>query len=165
LVVAGYLGTLAVMRELGLKFALFVPMLFASAFASGAEIQVRLSPPEQTVKRGVTPQFTVTITAISPGQRVMKFAERHDLRDNYAQLVVTRDGKQVEVPRMISDPGPTGPNDYVQLDRNEQATFRHSGEPYMLSELSPGIYSAVVYLRTDWRSETVISNSVSLTVK
>lgn len=99
-----------------LRIAMLVPTLFASIVASGAEIQVVLAPANQTVKRGEAPRFIVTVRAKASGQRIMKFAERVDLRHNYAQLIVTRNGKPVELSRIISDPGPTGVGDYVQLN-------------------------------------------------
>jgi hypothetical protein len=152
------------MNNRGTRIAILAPMFFASMPASGAEIQVTLAPRSQAVKGGETPRFIVTVESAT-GQRVMKFAERSDLRDHYAELIDTRDGKPVEVPRVISDPGPTNDSDYVQLSPGQRVTFEHDGMPYILSRLPPASYSAVVKLRIDWQSEGVVSNPVSFTVE
>ncbi len=95
----------------------------------------------------------------------MKFAERVDLRHNYAQLIVTRNGKPVELSRIISDPGPTGVGDYVQLNPGQTMTLEHDGMPYILSELRSGRYSAVVKLQADWKLAAVTSSPVSFIVE
>ncbi len=149
-------------RRLRIAISMLAP--FVSTVASGAEIDVTLAPLTQTVKRGEGPRFEVTVKAISNGQRVMKFADRGDLRDNYAELVVTRDGGSVDVPRIISDPGPTSAGDYTELIPGQKMTFGHDGMPYILAKLRSGSYSAVVKLRADWGSVPVMSNRVSFTV-
>ena len=148
-----------------LQICILVSMLVASMLASGAEIEVTLAPLQQTVKRGETPRFAVTVKAIAAVPRIMKFADRQDLRDNYAELIVTRGGKRIEVPRAISDPGPTGENDYLRLGPGKSVKFEHDGQPYMLSALASGTYSATVKLRTDWGADAVMSNHVSFTVE
>ena len=140
-------------------------MLLAAEVATAADIQVMLGPQHQTVKLGAPPQFVVTVSPITATQRIMKFAERSDLRHNYAELIVTANGKRVDVTRFISDPGPTSDGDYVQLNPSQRLEFKHDGMPYALTELPPGTYSAVVRLRADWRVEAVTSNTVSFAVE
>jgi hypothetical protein len=139
--------------------------LVTSTFANDAEFEVTLAPPEQIVKRGETLRFVVTVRAIASRRRVLKFGERGDFRDNYAQLVVTRNGERVEVPRAISDPGPIGEADYVQLALGEAVEFEHRGQPYWLAALPSGTYSAIVKVRADWKSDAVVSRPVSFTVE
>jgi hypothetical protein len=139
-------------------------MLIEPASGNGAGIEVELAPPQQTVNSGDTPRFVVTVRANAGEHRVMKFAERSDLRINYAELIVTAGGKQVQVPRVIADPGPTSDEDYVALGPGRSMTFEHDGQPYRLSALKPGSYSATVKLRADWRVAPVMSNVVSFTV-
>jgi hypothetical protein len=133
------------------------------AFGGGGLV-VHLAPPQQIVKRGDSPRFVVTVEAASALVRVMKFGKRGDLRDNYARLVVTRNGMPVEVPRVISDPGPTSAGDYIDLALGKSMSFTHTGSPFALSELPPGTYSAVVRLQADWTVEPVESNAVSFQV-
>jgi hypothetical protein len=140
-------------------------MFLATVSACAAEVQVALAPQTQTVKAGAKPSFVVTVTATASGQRVMKFGERTDLRDSYARLIVTKDGTPVDVPVLISDPGPTNANDYVSLSTGQTISFVHDGSPQLLSTLSPGRYSAVVKLWPDWRLPPVSSNSVALIVE
>jgi len=96
--------------------------------------------------------------------RVMKFAARTDLRDTYARLFVTHNGAPVDVPRLISDPGPTSESDYLELSPGKEFTFTHNGSPFALSKLPPGDYVAIVKLQPDWSLEAVESNAVSFHV-
>jgi hypothetical protein len=148
-----------------LKIVVFASTLLTFELSIAAEIEVTLGPQVQTVKLGTRPQFVVTVSPITTTQRIMKFAERSDLRHNYAELTVTQNGKRVEVPRIISDPGPTSDSDYIQLNPGQRLAFGHDGLPYILTELPPGNYSAVVVLRPDWRLEGATSNVVSFTVE
>ena len=72
------------MTDRGLRMVIVAPALCASLLASGSELQVTLSPPEQAVKRGELPRFVVTVRATTSPQLVLKFGERMDLLDNYA---------------------------------------------------------------------------------
>jgi hypothetical protein len=148
-----------------LKIVVFASTLLTLEIAMAAEIEVTLGPQVQTVKLGARPRFVVTVSPVSTTQRIMKFAERSDLRHNYADLTVTQNGKRVEVSRIISDPGPTSDSDYIQLNPGQRLEFGHDGLPYILTELPPGKYSAVVVLRPDWRLEAATSNAVSFTVE
>ena len=125
---------------------------------------VTLSPQQQVVKGGETPRFVVEVRAVGTSVRIMKFAVRGDLRDNYARIRVTRNGKEVDVPIMISDPGPTSDSDYELLGPDQRVSFEHRGTPFVLAQLPPGDYSATVALQPDWKDTPVTSNSVSFTV-
>jgi len=132
--------------------------------ASGGNLVVHLSPAEQHITQGSTPLFSITVVATSSAVKVMRFASRADLKDNYASLLVSQSGKKVEVPAIISDPGATLESDYFNLLPGHRMTFAHNGSPLMLSKLPVGTYSVKVKLFPDWRAQPVWSNSVSLHV-
>lgn len=149
-----------------LHFATFALLLLpcAAGLAAQAEVLATLAPNEQMVKQGTAPRFVVKIRAGSGPLRVMKFAQRNDLRHAYARVTVTHGGQPVSVARVISDPGPTAEGDYVVLPAGQEVTFAHDGMPFLLSRLPLGTYEATVKLRPDWRSAAVFSNSVTFQV-
>lgn len=148
-----------------INLAIAVSLLASTSFAWGAGgVVVTLSPQHQVVKSRESPRFVVEVRAVGTSVRIMKFAAREDLRDNYARIQVTRNGKQVEVPIMISDPGPTSDSAYELLMPGQRISFEHRGTPFLLAELPPGDYSAIVALRPDWKDTPVASNSVLFTV-
>jgi hypothetical protein len=130
--------------------------------ADGLEVTLSIAGPE--LKRGEVPQFIVTIESTTESVRVLRFQDREDLKVNYARLLVTADGKDVDVPTIIFDPGPVFDADYTELKKGEQMRFEHDGSPRVLSELLPGTYSAVVMLQPDWRAEAEKSNEVVFVV-
>jgi hypothetical protein len=130
-----------------------------------SEVNVTLSPPNQLVRRGAAPKFTVTINVTRGHQLVMNFVERPDLRYNYAQLNVARNGALVEVPRIILDPGPASPSDYIDLRAGDSLLFEHKGLPFVLSELPAGTYTAWVKFLPDWSESDILSNTVSFSVE
>ena len=107
----------------------------AAALATGTRALVTLSPDEQTVKQGDSPRFVVQIEAVAGPLRVLKFGARDDLKHSYARVMLTRSGSPVEVPRVISDPGPTNDSDYVDLRPGQKISFVHDGMPLVLSKL------------------------------
>ena len=132
------------------------------ALADGLEVTLSMTDPE--LKRGEVPQFIVTVEPTTESVRVLRFQDREDLKVNYARLVVTADGKDVDVPTLIYDPGPVFDADYIELKKGEQLRFEHDGLPRVLSELPPGTYSATVMLQPDWRADAVKSNEVVFVV-
>lgn len=145
-------------------FAISISLLASKSFAWAGEVVVTLSPQQQIVKSGESPRFVVEVKAVGTAVRVMKFAAREDLRDNYARIRVTRSGKQIDVPIMISDPGPTSDSAYEVLMPDQRMSFEHRGTPFVLARLPLGDYSATVALQPDWKDPPVASNSVSFTV-
>lgn len=153
--------------NLRLRCLTFVLLLLPSAtvFAADAGATVTLSPGEQTVKQGEVPRFIVRVQAHAVPLRVLKFSLRADLRHAYARItLVTRAGNPVDVPRVISDPGPTSDADYTSLNPGQSVSFAHDGMPLDLSKLKPGDYLVSMKLWPDWRSTPVTSNSVALRV-
>jgi hypothetical protein len=136
----------------------------AAVLATGTRALVTLSLDEQTVKHGDPPRFVVQIQAVSRPLRVLKFAARDDLKHAYVRVIVTRSGSPVDVPRVISDPGPTSDSDYIDLRPGQEMSFAHDGMPLVLSSLPAGDYLAQVKVWPDWRSEPVLSNSVAFRV-
>jgi hypothetical protein len=153
------------MKNYSLSLLFAVLILSASVVASAAEVSVTLSITKSELKTGEVPHFVIMVRAISSRVKVMKFAARSDLREAYARLSVLSNGQKVNVPIMISDPGPTDTSDYVELAAEQTLTFEHDGAPAVLSKLPAGVYSASVKLWPDWRSEPVESNSVSFRVR
>jgi hypothetical protein len=136
------------------------------AVNADAQTRVTVSPADQLVVAGNTPTFTVQVDALENSARVIRIVGRNDLRDNYARLTVYRDGKPVELARSISDPGPIGEADIVQLNPQEGMTFVHRGEPYALSQLTPGTYLVKVVVDSRVIGGALVeSNTVMLRVK
>jgi len=142
----------------------WVALLPRIADAEEAAFIVRLSPEHQTVARGTTPTFTVTVRARSH-VRMLRLDRRGDLKDNYAELRVTQKGQPIEVPVFISDPGPVRDEaDYIELDPGQMMSWEEHGFPKALDELPKGTYTAVERLRADWNAPLVESNTVKYEV-
>ena len=146
------------------SLAISVSLLASSSLAWAGEVVVTLSPQQQVVHSGESPRFVVEVRAVGTPVRIMKFAARGDLRDNYARIRVTRNGKEIDVPITISDPGPTSDSAYELLMPDQRVSFEHRGTPFLLAKLPPGDYSATVALQPDWKDTPVASNSVLFTV-
>jgi len=132
--------------------------------AEEAPFVVRLFPEHQTVRPGKSPAFTVVVEARSH-LRILRLDRRGDLNDNYAELRVTQDGKRVDTPVAISDPGPVDhKDDYVDLEPGQTITWAEDGLPKLLTELPRGTYTAVERVRADWNAPLVESNTVTFEV-
>jgi hypothetical protein len=151
--------------QVGLRSLVAGIVLFVGqqALADGLVVTLSISDPVQ--KRGEVPQFIVTVKSTTESVRVLRFQDRSDLRVNYARLLITAGGKEVDVPRMIADPGPVDDMDFIELKKGEELRFEHDGSPRVLSQLPPGKYTAVVMLQPDWRAEAVKSNEVVFVVE
>jgi len=140
-------------------------LLLSSPIAWANGISVSLSPSNQTVNRGESPKFIVEARAIGKPARIMKFASRPDLLDNYARIRITKGGKPIEIVPLVSEPGPVSESDYMLVPANQSISFPHRGTPFDLTKLPPGNYSASV---TVWPSvqdkSSFASNSVSFRV-
>ena len=140
--------------------------LLLGGTAFGQEVRVTLSPVQQTVRVSEAPRFTVKVEAISGPLRVLNLIDRQDLKDNYARVTITRDGKEVEgLLSAISDPGPTDDSDYISLKSGESISFAHDGSPLALDHLAPGVYVVTVNLSYDWGAKAVPSNAVIFRVE
>jgi hypothetical protein len=110
-------------------------------------IRLSLEAAAKTVKVGEVPRFTLTIHNEGDGpQRVidLRGGRRADLQDSYYELEVTRGGRAVDIPRAISDPGPLGEGDFLELKPGERVTFELTQFAAALGGLNPGAYQARV---------------------
>jgi hypothetical protein len=131
-----------------------------AAERSAPDFAVTLSIVQPRIRVGEMPQFLMKVQALAPLVRIMKLGERSDLRHNYAPITIKRDGKTIDTPMMISDPGPISDEDYLELKKGEELVFKHDGRPLSLTELAPGTYAAKVSVWPDWNSEPVSSNFI-----
>ncbi len=99
----------------------------------------------EAVKHGGAPKFVLTIHNEGDApERIIDLSggRRADLQDTYYDLVVTRNGKEVDVRRAISDPGPVGENDFLTLQPGEKVAFELTRFAAGLAALPPGEYQA-----------------------
>src|SRR5436305_12920735 len=82
-----------------IRILVVASVLIAPAFANGAYLAVMLAPARQTLRPGETPHFVVTVRANAGMHRMLKFADSDHLRANYAELIVSTDGKPEKQPR------------------------------------------------------------------
>lgn len=102
-----------------------------------------LQPVKEPFKSGTVPAFRLTIRNEGKvAEKVLKL--RGDLQDTYFDLKVTKDGKPVNLPRAISDPGPITNDDYVTLQPGQKVTYDLTRFATALDRLSPGEYKATV---------------------
>ena len=140
------------------RLAVLVSLLGSTSLAWAGDVVVTLSPQRQVVKSGETPRFIVQVTAVGTAVRILKFAIRGDLRDTYARVRSTRNGEEIDVPVVISDPGPTSDSDYELLLPDHRVSFEHRGTPFLLAKLPPGDYSALVALQPDWKDSSLATS-------
>ncbi len=112
---------------------------------------LRLLPIKQTVTAGTRPHFTLQITNdTSAAERFIdvRRGRRTDLRDNlYRLFVAGKNGKEIDLPQAISDPGPIDESDYFVLGPSKSAEIDLPNSPHQLQELPPGKYTAWVEYR------------------
>src|SRR5438105_1608626 len=88
------------------------------------DLALSLSVIEPVIPEGSAPSFRLTVTNVSGHVcRVLDLARRADLRDTYCNLVALKDGKPVDVPRAISDPGPLSDSDWLEIRPGGAKTF------------------------------------------
>ena len=115
-------------------------------------IRLSLEASGKTVKVGEVPKFKLTIRNEGDApERIIDLSggRRADLQDTYYDLEVTQGGKAVDVPRAISDPGPLGEKDFLNLKAGEKVTFELTRFAAALGRLPPGAYRARVRLWQD----------------
>jgi ADP-ribose pyrophosphatase YjhB (NUDIX family) len=115
-------------------------------------IRLLLEAVTPAVRAGEVPRFRLTIRNEGDApERIIDLGggRRSDLQDNYYDLEVTQGGKRVDMPRIISDPGPVAENDFRELQPGESVTYELLRFPSMLAALRPGKYQARVRFRQD----------------
>ena len=111
-------------------------------------LRLSLEVVAETVKVGEVPKFKLTIR--NEGDRPERIIDlsagrRADLQDTYYDLELRRDGRiLVDIPRMISDPGPVRENDFFVLMPHETVTFELTRFAVGLQFLTTGKYQAQV---------------------
>lgn len=114
------------------------------------EVTVATSTPK--IRVGTRPQFSVVVTNKGSGSiRVLDVRDgrRNDLQDVYFELVIVKDGRVVDLPTVISDPGPISNADYVVLNPGERLDVRRLSYKRVAERLSEGEYAAFILF---WRN-------------
>src|SRR5438067_221014 len=104
-------------------------------------IHLSLEALTATVKRGEAPTFKLTIRNDGDAsERIIDLRGERGrvLQDTYYDLAVTQGGKLVDMPRMISDPGPPIEQDFLELKPGEKVTFELTRFASGLGWLPPG---------------------------
>src|SRR5262245_8199677 len=110
-------------------------------------IRLSLEALTATVKRGDVPAFKLIIRNDGDApERIIDLSagRRRDLQDTYYDLEVTRGGTFVDMPRMISDPGPVVEEDFLELKPGEEVSYELTSFASGLAWLVPGEYQARV---------------------
>lgn len=111
-----------------------------------------LSVATSGVRRGSRPEFSLSVRNTSlTALRLLdtRRGRRRDLGDTYYSLVIrTRDGKEPEIPRVISDPGPIADEDFVTIAPGERIHITVA-TPLVLESLERGAYRAHVVVWVD----------------
>lgn len=99
------------------------------------------------IKAGTVPSFTLTILNQSAKpEKILDISNgrRNDLQHTYYDLEILREGKRVDLPRAISDPGPISEKDFLVLHPDQKVTFDLRSFPILFEKLPPGNYTARV---------------------
>jgi hypothetical protein len=110
-----------------------------------ANVTVTTSTP--MVKAGTRPQFSVVVTNKSDrSMRVLDVRDgrRNDLQDSYFELFIVDGQKLIDLPIIISDPGPITDADYAVLKPGQRIEVRPLSYKRVAERLPPGTYSAFV---------------------
>lgn len=111
------------------------------------EVTVATSTPR--IRTGTRPQFSLSVrNKSSRSIRVLDVRDgrRNDLQDAYFELFIVQDGHVVDLPIVISDPGPISNEDYLVLNPGESLNVRRLSYKRMAERLAAGEYSAFVLL-------------------
>ena len=104
-------------------------------------LSLRLKTLKETIPAGTEPAFSLTIENVGKAtEKILK--PRGDLQDTYYDLEVTKDGKDLNLPRAISDPGPVSSEDFLTLEPGKSVTFEFSRFAVAVHDLAPGKYQA-----------------------
>ncbi len=113
--------------------------------ATKRPLQLSLEAMDKTVKQGQVPRFKLTCrNRGSSPDRILDLGDgrRSDLQDTYYDLEVTKEGKAVNIPRAISDPGFITDKDFLMLKPGQKVTFQFTRFAAALERLPPGTYQA-----------------------
>jgi hypothetical protein len=116
------------------------------------EVTVATSTP--TIGAGTRPQFSVVVTNTSSRAiRVLDVRDgrRGDLLSTYFELFIVQDGRLVDLPTVIEDPGPVSSADYFVLNPGERLNVPRLSYKRVTERLPAGDYAAFVLF---WRIPT-----------
>jgi hypothetical protein len=110
-----------------------------------ANVAVATSTP--MVRAGTRPQFSVVVA--NKSERSMRVLDvrngrRNDLQDRYFELFILEGRHVIDIPSVISDPGPTADADYAVLKPGERIEVRPLSYTRVAERLPPGKYSAFI---------------------
>jgi hypothetical protein len=160
------------------RFLLVLLVLFLALPAGGRAIIAQENKARQAVilslksmnekiPAGTAPAFRLTIeNAGTADESILK--PRGDLQDTYYDLVVMKDGKTLDLPRAISDPGPISKEDFVVLGPREKAAFEFSRYAVAVDRLPAGKYEARIRFWQDpckSRTTSTLSPAATFTVE
>ena len=114
-------------------------------------VTVSVSADTARVKAGERPRFSARIhnTTSRPVRLLdVRQGRRADLQDSYFELFVARGTALVDLPRVISDPGPLDRGDFFDLLPGASAEITNLSYTGALDELPPGQYDAFLLF---WR--------------
>jgi len=113
--------------------------------SSTRDLALSLDAVQPVIPVGTSPRFRFTLTNVSDHAcRILDAEKRVDLQHTYYDLVVSKGGKPVDVPRAISDPGPVSNADWLEIPPGGTKTFVLSKFPNQFEALPPGVYEAYV---------------------
>lgn len=143
----GLLPTATVLALLGGPIGQHDPLLYPTC----KDLSVSLTPEASEIKIGKRPEFSVAISNDTDKPlRVLdvRHGRRVDLLQTYFELFVARHKRVVEIPVVISDPGPVSAGDFIELQRGQRVEISRIGYTRALETLSPGRYDAYILF---WR--------------
>jgi hypothetical protein len=110
-----------------------------------ADVTVATSTP--MIRAGTRPEFSVIVA--NKSDRAMRVLDvrngrRNDLQDTYFELLVVESGRVVDLPVVISDPGPVADIDYADLKPGERIEVRPLSYKRATERLLPGKYAAFI---------------------
>ena len=121
----------------------------AEKASSANDLTLSLVAVQPVIPVGAPPRFRFTLTNVSNHScRILDVERRVDLQHTYYDLVVTKGGKPVDMPRAISDPGIVSDADWLEIPPGGAKTFVLTNFPDQFETLPPGVYEAHVDL---WR--------------
>jgi hypothetical protein len=126
-------------------------------------LSLKLEAAKETVAAGTEPVLRLTIENVGMvDEKILK--PRADLQDTYYDLVVTKEGKPLELGRAISDPGPIPEESFLALKPGKKVTFEFSRYAVAVHSLPPGKYQAQIRLWQDpYKSHTTAIMSPATT--
>lgn len=146
------------------RMALLAAVLLPCLGAHAAPIAVTIQPRHQQVRVGEAPRFTVRVTSVLEPLWVFRFAARRDLRDHFAKVYITRNGRKLDLPAQPAQLGSLGADAYELLNPDETMTFAHDGSPLSLSTLPQGRYVVNFGVQPNTREPFKYSNAVTFEV-